>query len=412
MLTKEMLNFTRRNGRIYPRFADTGSRDAAEMAEQLLSIFAGAADGQLTRSGVEEMISMLPPPPRPLVKLQAGLVKLLEDGAVFAVAGEADHQARRRMVLEASARMLAESSGDYRSYIDKVAGACSGKFDPRQDDLYGDLPEHEKLLSFRRFRGGEELLNRYNAALLQGLVIYAGKLEISFRSCDKPVLRRLLRVVRFHRLIASGVRDDASGDIRLEISGPFDLFGAGRKYALQLAAFLPAVLLLPEWKVEAQLELHSGSGRLEVDHHCGIRPLHRDLGGFIPEEIRLFSSGFKKKDSGWEQVADVPLLPAGKSGFSVPDFSFRRTDGLTVHLELFHRWHRGGLNDRIAYLAEHPEVPLILGVDRALAGEEEITELCGGKSGIRERIFLFRDFPGVESVRRILKNISSKMDKS
>ena len=403
MLTREMLNFTRRNGRIYPRFADTADSGELDLSGRLLSIFNEAAAGHLDRGTVQEMIGTLPPPPRALTKLQAGLVKLMEDDAVFAVAGEIDHQARRRLVLESASRNLAAAAGDYDSYLHLVAEDCGGGFDLSQDDLYGDLPEHETLLYCRHSRTPEELLNRYNVALLQSLVIYAGKLKISFADCDNAALRRLLRVVRFHRLIAAGTGKNDSGGWQLEISGPFALFGSGRKYALQLASFLPAILLLPEWKLTAELELPSGGGRLEVDHRCGIAPLHRDFGGFIPEEIRIFGAEFKKKDSGWELVADVPLLPAGESGFSVPDFSFRHHRGKTVHLELFHRWHQGGLKSRIDYLKNHPEFPLILGVDRALEDEEGIDALCGAEEAVKEKIFLFRDFPGAESVRRILK---------
>ena len=102
------------------------------------------------------------------------------------------------------------------------------------------------------------------------------------------------------------------------------------------------------------------------------------------------------------EAADVPLLPAGKSGFSVPDFSFRRTDGLTVHLELFHRWHKWSFQPRLEFLNENPDHPLILGVDRGAVNDEEFDSLCREFPLAAARSFRFRDFPGVETVLKML----------
>ena len=86
-----------------------------------------------------------------------------------------------------------------------------------------------------------------------------------------------------------------------------------------------------------------------------------------------------------------------------PDLSFRReADGRTIHLELFHRWHRGQLDRRLALLEQKPDMQLLVGVDRALADDAAWKVLETDHPALAGRLFRFRDFPGVDRVRRVL----------
>ena len=61
-----------------------------------------------------------------------------------------------------------------------------------------------------------------------------------------------------------------------------------------------------------------------------------------------------------------PLLPTETEPV-IPDFSFRSlATGHVVHLELFHRWHRTGLERRLASPQALRKLKLIIGADRAL----------------------------------------------
>ena len=92
------------------------------------------------------------------------------------------------------------------------------------------------------------------------------------------------------------------------------------------------------------------------------------------------------------------------------DLSFRsETSGKVLHVELFHRWHAGELSRRAAMLAEHPEVPLLLGIDRALLKKEETPEdFLARHPGLRERCWFFRDFPGVTSTLNALNKAAAR----
>jgi hypothetical protein len=54
------------------------------------------------------------------------------------------------------------------------------------------------------------------------------------------------------------------------------------------------------------------------------------------------------------------------------------------------------------FLNEHPELPLILGADRGSVSDSDFETLCREFPAAAERVFRFRDFPGVETVMKML----------
>ena len=71
------------------------------------------------------------------------------------------------------------------------------------------------------------------------------------------------------------------------------------------------------------------------------------------------------------------------------------------------------LGDSIAnrLLAKHPELPLMLGIDRALVkNDEQFDSLFVNCPEVKDRCWLFRDFPGVATVTNLLKHLFPEND--
>ena len=92
-------------------------------------------------------------------------------------------------------------------------------------------------------------------------------------------------------------------------------------------------------------------------------------------------------------------------GIIVPDFTFRRvSDDEEYYLELFHRFHANALMERISGFnsGSIPYVErLLIGVDRSLTGSGTVVDEF--VAGNPDRVFLFRDFPGVATVLKLLR---------
>ncbi len=428
MLTRELLKFQRRKG-IRPLFVDPADPERLSLAAELLAVYRGGAEARMRRGELDELTEVLRKGAHDAV-FAAGLNKLILDRCSFDPVREVDYPAERRRLFTHAACRLPEAAGSVERY-GELLGELEGGYDFMAGDIYGDLPDNERLTGWREFYPAE-LLHRYNLAQVQGLLFYAEKLEITAADSDPAELRRLFKYLKFFRLLAEmrcdsvppsapgrGKRGKAEKDkkereaiavsaVSITVSGPYSLFANTRKYALQLASFFPALVNLSKWSLEAEIRLPNCSGTLKLDHSAGLVSHYRNFSSYVPEEIRMFHKFFREQCDSWRIVGESPFIPGGSGGELIfPDLSFRRvSDGKVVHLELFHRWHRGQLDRRLELLSERPELPLVLGIDRALADDETFQSLLARDPGFASRIYRFRDFPGVDRTVRILDQFS------
>ncbi len=404
MLTRDLLKFRFRNG-FRPCFVDPSDPERLRLAAGLLAVYQEGVEAHMTRGEVAELVEAL-------IKVEndsifaAGLEKLLSDHATYETVREIDYPAERRKLFGAAAAALASGTREleeYRKRLWDVPGAAEFM----AGDIYGDLPDFERLTGVMQLYPAE-LLNRYNLALVQGLLLYAESVELETADPEPAELRRMFKYLKFFRLLAEVRRRNGEGEgLTLKIDGPFSLFANTRKYALQLAAFFPAVVNLKRWTLSARIRLGGRSGNLKLDQTSGLVSHYRNFSSYVPEEIRMFHRLFRQQSEGWRIVGDSPFIDGGRQEIIFPDLSFRReSDGMILHLELFHRWHRGQLERRLLLLTEHPEIPLVLGIDRALADDDEFAALLAKYPTLAGRIYRFRDFPGVERTVRVLESMA------
>ena len=396
MLNREHLRHTFRGGKFHCRFADVADEDNLRLASALMTVYASGL--RRRRCEQAEMSHALVSAAADR-KFASGLEKLVLDMAEFASAEEGtDYPAlRRELFLKSGGVMGTREDFSEEEYRRRVGGPAG--------DIYGDLPDFELLAAFRELEP-VELLRRYNTALVQGLLMNTAELTIDLPGAETAELRKLVKFMKFFRLLAE-ITAPRPGEIRLQVSGPFALLENSRKYALQLAAFFPAVLKMKKFRLTAEIRLPGRTGKLELSEKDGLVSHYRELAAYVPEEIRVFHRVFRERSSAWTIVGETPFINTGGE-ICFPDLSFRRADGRICHLELFHRWHRGALPRRLAFLDGHPQTPLILGVDRAAVTDEGFEELRASFPAAAEKLFRFRDFPAVDTLVRTLDKAAGK----
>ena len=390
MLKKEHIICKIASGRVKPGFIPPDEPLLLAHASEIISIYRQALENQLSRSELEELSKNFIDVSAD-ARLSSGLNKLLLDRCQFETAGNFDYPARRKELFIASAAKL---------------NAGLPPLPATEPDIYGDLPGFERL-TFLQDITPIQLLEVFNLAQAQALLIYADSVKLKLYDPDVTELRRVMKAIKFFRLLADFERG-RKGGVEITVSGPYSLFGPTAKYAVSLASLLPAVVNLQHWKLEAQLKFRDRELILKLDEKNLLRSPKRSFSSYVPEEIRLYHKLFAEKSLQWQIVGDTPFLDGGNQEIIFPDLSFQERDsGETVHLELFHRWHAGQLAKRLELLKKHPELPLILGIDRALADEEKLAQMTGDSPLLKNRCWLFRDFPGVENTLRALKKMKS-----
>ena len=404
MLTKDLIRARLSGDSVKPQFVRTDDPEIRSYAEALILLY-GEGEGS-TAAELDESAAALAAAFRDK-KLAEGLHKTVRDRAEFSLPADCDYPAARVELFRGTAALL--RSGRAPESLEDVRGAVFASLPSAAETfaqgIYCDLPECERLLPMKKMLV-REVPERYNVSLVQSLLLFSSKLTVTIPAREEPaVLRRLFRYMKFFRLLFTAEMNGKDA-IRLTFDGPASVLEHSAKYGLQIASFFPAVCQLPHWAVAAEVMWKGRPRKLKLDESSGLVSHYSNFAAWQPEEIRMFSDYFRSSQTGWT-LDDMPgWIPLGGQTLLFPDFMFRDPSGREYPMELFHLWHAGQLEQRLNWCEGNPGCNLLLGVDRALLKKDGVLkERLDASAYFRTHGFLFRDFPGVEKVSKLLDSL-------
>lgn len=394
MLTGKMVRVRYARDRIVPYYIDPRDENWQLVAEQLLELYRGL--GGQTRGQLEALIEETFGDEGTLV--HQGLAKLLEDRCDFeVVAGQPPEAIRAAVFQLATIERQREEAGtafDRQGVLEQVALRFGVSVDEVERSLFADLKSEQKLIQFKDI-SVEHLLDRYNVALAQAIVLRAIRVHVTITGEPPQRYRQLLRQVKFHRLLCEIERVAADSYV-LHLDGPLSLFSSTQKYGLQLALFLPTVLLCHHFEVRADLRW----GAQKKAKHLLITPRDKlvshagDFGMFVPPELGVFVESFRKRIADWEIREETEVYPLGNS-FWVPDFRLvHKESGQIVLLEVLGFWRKSSAIKHLQYLQRFIHKPYLLAVSDQLHIDEHHDDLPVG-------IHRFRHMPLVDEIARL-----------
>jgi predicted nuclease of restriction endonuclease-like RecB superfamily len=395
MLTGKMLRVRYARDRIIPHYIHTQDPLWLETAERLLEMFRGR-EGRTRGELEEEQRETFGDDPGQLV--HQGLAKLLEDRCEFAVESALQPEKLRSAVFAAAARRrqgAALAEFDRNAVLQEAAAELAVAADAVDQGLFADLKSEQRLTKFKDI-SAERLLQRYNVALAQAVLLRSTSVHVIIRNEPPRRYRQLLRLVKFHRLVCELERPGPDSFL-LHLDGPMSLFSATQKYGLQLALFLPAVLLCRDFELKA--ELRWGPQRKPktflVTPGDGLVSHLPDHGTYTPPEMAMFAELFRKRVAEWDITEETDIRPLG-DGFWAPDFRLvHRASGRVVLMEVLGFWRRASAEKHLERLRRHIREPFLLAVSDQLHIDE--AELEGLPAGIHR----FRNLPLPDEIARL-----------
>jgi predicted nuclease of restriction endonuclease-like RecB superfamily len=393
MLTGKLVRVRYGRERILPCYLDVDDSGWLEVAGRLLELFRGQTGrtrGEL-EADLEEAFG-----DDPAQVVHQGLAKLLQDRCEFEVISGHPPEGLREAVFRAAAESRrGPDPFDRQAVLSRVAGELATDPEAVEQGLFADLKSEQHLVSFKDTTA-ERLLQRYNVALAQAVLLRSTRVHVAIRGEPPRRYRQLLRLVKFHRLVCD-VEKTGPDSYQLHLDGPLSLFSATQKYGLQLALFLPAVLLCRDFELRA--ELRWGAQRrpktFTLASNEGLVSHYPDTGTYVPPELAMFAELFRKKAEAWDIVEETEVFPLG-DGFWVPDFRLiHRASGQAVLLEVLGFWRRSSAEKHLARLREHARVPYLLAVSDQLRIDE--AELAGLPAGVHR----FRQMPLPDEIARL-----------
>ena len=382
MLKSNLLRVTLRKGRIYPKWLDPNKSRTVELAEALIELFQshlGRSKGELNEAlkdfeGTSQGF-----------RLMRGLALLLERRCEVAPASERDFHELRRVVFEKAAAARSEDQfaawEDMREQVlEEAAQALEIESDTLSAHLYGDLKDRHVIHSFE-CPSATALIEHYNLALVQGLLLSALGLEITISQSDDTAgaaYRSLFRAIKFQRLLHD-LRRHPEGGFVINLDGPLAALEQSRRYGFQLAAFLPNLVRLKDWRASARVLWGQNQDilRLELSHKDGLIAKGHAKGVYLTDTHKNFLKRFEKLGQPWTLSSSDLILPLGGQDVWFPDFKATHPDGREAYLEVIGYWRTQYLARRIDLLKRVEAKNLILIASKKLKVDKEALEATG-----------------------------------
>ncbi len=383
MLTGNLVLVKTARQRVIPRYLNRESIQWLEMAESLLMIY--REGGGRTRGEIEtEVDELIGEGVATLVP--RGLAKVLDDRAEFEVVAQLPPDKVREQVFSAAAayRRQLRAAGHRAPFrrdlvMEQVASTLGVESETVSASMFADLKDENRMLRFDDL-GAQALIDRYNVALAQAVLLRSVLLKAEVRGEGPARYRQLFRWLKFHRLLYR-VEGSMRAGYQIQIDGPMSLFSSTTKYGLQMALFLPALLQCQDFRLDAELRwgpkreprwFHLESSDALVSHY-------REAGQYVPAEVSAFLDRFRQIAPDWEVSEFSEVIELGREAVWVPDYRFlHRPTDTDVYVEILGFWKRSSLDRLLRLLPQHGPPRYVLAVsDRLKVDEESLDELTG-----------------------------------
>jgi uncharacterized protein len=352
MLTADLAQAWQRGEKVRPFYIPPDEPDYLRDAAHLINLFS-EDEGRPRRELNEALDEYIGTGTD--YKIIRGFIKLLTDRCEFETASVRDPvEIRRAVFTKARDAHPVTQSEDLRLQVIAEAArelACAPEL--ITDSLFADLPENQRLTHFERLTA-PALLNLYNLAQAQALLYRCVEMRLHVAPQSAESYRELFGAIKAYRLIHT-IKGNTKSGYEIRLDGPVSMFHRSQKYGVQMAVFLPALLLCKGWRMRAEIAPQAKSNRgkafYELDsQQKQLRSSYQNIAlaeNFIAEKLL---HDWEKFESEWRIELSSEVIDLGESAF-IPDFVLRHEDGRKIFLEILGFWTPDHLQKRLREFA-------------------------------------------------------------
>lgn len=323
MLTADLVHASRRGDKLHvTRLKGARLERASALAEAMVSVLGDSVGAQ--RGALTNALFALETAARDR-KLVRGLAKLALQRCEFEVASAVAPIELRRSVFVAAA--TARKSGVFArdDVLAAVAEAVEMDADQIDPALFADLKTTHRLVAWQT-QTGTELLDNYELAQAQAVLLRATAVEVRVFAKDVNAYRRLFHRLKFHRLLwrCEAIEDGKKQGYKLNIDGPFALFAQSTRYGMQLAMILPLLRQMDRFELTAQVQW--GKHRTPLTFETKGRGRAALLPLRLADDVQRLLDDIKALKGDWKVDVSDAVLDVPGVGVVVPDLRLRRVD--------------------------------------------------------------------------------------
>ena len=229
--------------------------------------------------------------------------------------------------------------------------------------LFADRPARRKIIAPSEPMNACELVEAYNLALVQGLLVRSEHVSVEVREHVRAVVR-FAKLTGLLCTYATGERGT-----RLDVSRPLSVLRHTTKYGFALASFFPAVVATTGFRLEARCVLGGEPMLVRIeasDHIARTHKLPKDADSAVE---RALARDVRRLRTPWVLVREADAITVGGRSF-FPDFTLRHPDGFLALVEVVGFYTPEYLRSKLEALRAAASRPLIVCIDESLACDD------------------------------------------
>jgi predicted nuclease of restriction endonuclease-like RecB superfamily len=369
MLTSEQSIVEYRAGRVVPdRLTHGPHRHYLQYAERMLALYRDGIGRQRRELHRQVEAVLAEEPDCPIRRIEA-FCKLLDDASEFQADTSGKAAKLRLEVFSRAARLhpLVREPDRLFEYEeakakDQLAQELGMSWSEIEQSLYADVIAYQRLEQFPGYPDAAAFLSRYNVAQLQACLYRAESMTVTATQDLKTIIRYAKLAKLLHEITRStgvpparteGLRpsirrrdafdtrgQDARDTLayRITFTGPVSVLRETRRYGVNFARFLPALLACKGWSMEAVVRTPwKTSAQLvisDADRFTSHLPPPEEFDSSLEQAL---AEKFGPTRDGWQLIREGDILHEHQKTF-IPDFTFRHEDGTEVFLEIVGFW--------------------------------------------------------------------------
>ena len=367
MLTSEQSIVEFKAGQAFSdRLTQSTHRHYIDHAEQMLSIYASGI-GQQRRKLHKQVEKIFRDEADCPVRRIAAFCKLLDDKSTYQTDPDGNAAKLRIQVFSKAAdfhplvnqkdQLFEHTQTDVK---EQIAKEIQVPWNEIEQNLYADVMEYQRLNEFEGYADASAFLSRYNIAQLQA-ALYRAEIMKIWASDD---FKTILRYAKLARLLHE-IKRISPSKYEIILSGPVSILHESRRYGVNFARFLPALLACKGWKMSANIKTPwNTTAKLNLSHKDGFSSHLPEPDEFDSSVEETFANKFGVEREGWQLIREGEILYKNQRTF-VPDFVFRHRDGAEVLMEIIGFWTPEYLAHRRDTLRKFPKNKILLAVPEA-----------------------------------------------
>jgi predicted nuclease of restriction endonuclease-like RecB superfamily len=361
MLPSNLLIVNKRKGEIQPRYAKL-SPENLKIANNII---------ELCKNHVGEKKKSFMPLVAELenqgyeYRFIRALSLLLDRKSNFICNSKIDPSDLRKKIFQATEKHGIPTTPQKRQQIIKsVATDMALSIEAIEEQLYADL-DSELILEKFEPPTALELLQQYNLSLTQTLLFECS--ELNFKASGN--WQKIFYVIKKLGLIYEVFQEN---DFYVKIDGPSSLFKLTKRYGINIAKLLPAIITNQEWTINAKI-LWKYTNEIcnfkieNTKHKTLLQTPNFQTITYDSAAEENFANQFKAIDAGWLLKREPEPVRAGNQVI-IPDFSLEKA-GLKIYLEIVGFWTEDYLQRKAKKLAQ-VNTKMIIIVHETLACEK------------------------------------------